>query len=44
MIKGETLDGDNAYHCDRCDKKVSAVKRVCLKKLPNYLIIALKRF
>jgi ubiquitin carboxyl-terminal hydrolase 9/24 len=44
MIKGETLDGDNAYYCDRCDKKVSAVKRVCLKKLPNYLIVALKRF
>lgn len=44
MIKGDTLDGDNAYYCERCDKKVSAVKRVCLKKLPNYLIVALKRF
>jgi len=44
MIKGDTLDGDNAYYCERCDKKVSAVKRVCIKKLPNYLIVALKRF
>lgn len=44
MIKGDTLDGDNAYFCERCSKKVSAVKRVSLKKLPNYLIVTLKRF
>jgi len=44
MIKGDTLDGDNAYFCERCNKKVSAVKRVSLKQLPNYLIVTLKRF
>ena len=44
MIKGDTLDGDNAYFCERCNKKVSAVKRVCLKKLPDHLILTLKRF
>jgi ubiquitin carboxyl-terminal hydrolase 9/24 len=44
MIKGDMLDGDNAYFCERCNKKVSAVKRVCLKKLPSTLIITLKRF
>ena len=44
MIKGDTLDGDNAYYCERCDKKVSAVKRVSLKKLPDYLFVTLKRF
>jgi ubiquitin carboxyl-terminal hydrolase 9/24 len=44
MIKGDTLDGDNAYYCERCNKKVSAVKRVSLKKLPDYLIVTLKRF
>ena len=44
MIKGDVLDGDNAFFCGRCNKKVSAVKRVCLKKLPDYLILALKRF
>ncbi len=44
MIKGDTLDGDNAFFCERCNKKVSAVKRACLKKLPDYLILALKRF
>jgi ubiquitin carboxyl-terminal hydrolase 9/24 len=44
MIKGDILDGDNAYFCERCNKKVSAVKRVCLKKLPDHLILTLKRF
>ena len=44
MIKGDTLDGDNAYLCERCNKKVSAVKRVSLKKLPDYLFVTLKRF
>jgi len=44
MIKGDTLDGDNAYYCERCNKKVSALKRVSLKKLPDYLIVTLKRF
>lgn len=44
MVKGEILEGDNAYHCDTCGKKVKAVKRVSLKRLPNHLIIVLKRF
>jgi len=44
MIKGDTLDGDNAYYCERCNKKVNAIKRMSLKKLPNHLIITLKRF
>lgn len=38
------LEGDNAYACEECDKKVNAIKRQCLKKLPNILIIVLKRF
>ena len=38
------LDGENAYYCETCDKKVSALKRVCVKKLPNTLIMVLKRF
>jgi ubiquitin carboxyl-terminal hydrolase 9/24 len=44
MIKGDTLDGENAYYCERCSKKVSAVKRMSIKKLPNHLIVTLKRF
>jgi ubiquitin C-terminal hydrolase len=44
LIQGDFLEGDNAYHCEQCDKKVNAMKRTCLKRLPNQLIIVLKRF
>ena len=30
--------------CERCDKKVDTVKRLCVKKLPPILVIQLKRF
>src|SRR4051812_3837312 len=38
------LEGDNAYLCSTCNKKVNTLRRVCLKKLPNHLICVLKRF
>jgi ubiquitin C-terminal hydrolase len=38
------LDGENKYYCERCDRKVRAEKLVTIKKMPKYLIIALKRF
>lgn len=38
------LEGDNAYMCEKCDKKVDTLKRTCIKKLPKYLIVALRRF
>ena len=44
FITGEVLEGENAYYCDRCDKKVRTVKRGCVKHLPNMLIVVLKRF
>ena len=44
LITADILEGDNSYHCDKCDKKVSAIRRTNIKKLPNYLILALKRF
>ena len=44
FIKGDMLEGDNAYYCDRCDKKVDTLKRCCVKRLPNFLILGLKRF
>ena len=43
-VKGELLDGSNAYYCERCDKKVDTTKRLCVKKLPPILVIQLKRF
>ena len=42
--KGELLETENAYYCERCDKKVDTVKRLCIKKLPPILVIQLKRF
>lgn len=38
------LEGDNAYLCEKCDKKVDTLKRTCVKKLPKHLIVALRRF
>ncbi|ELV09214.1 putative ubiquitin carboxyl-terminal hydrolase FAF-Y [Tupaia chinensis] len=43
-IKGDLLEGANAYHCEKCDKKVDTVKRLLIKKLPCVLTIQLKRF
>lgn len=44
FITGDMLDEGNQYMCERCDKKVDALKRVCVKRLPRYLITTLKRF
>ena len=38
------MDQDNQYYCEKCDKKVDALKRTCLKTMPRYMIMALKRF
>ena len=37
--KGELLDGSNAYYCERCDKKVDTIKRLCIRRLPPILVI-----
>jgi ubiquitin C-terminal hydrolase len=44
FCEGELLEGDNAYECERCEGKVSAVRRVCIKQLPNVLIVVMRRF
>jgi len=44
MIEGEMLDGDNKYFCSECQKKVVAVRRDCISRLPPCLFIHLKRF
>ena len=44
FIEGELLEKDNAYACEHCDEKVTAERRQCIKKLPNVLIIVLRRF
>lgn len=44
FIRGEQLDGDNAYYCEQCDAKRTTLKRTCIRRLPRTLVIQLKRF
>ena len=44
FVAGDLLEGDNAFYCDKCDKKVTALKRACIKRLPRTLVMPLKRF
>ena len=44
FIKPDQLEGDNKYHCDKYDMKLSAQRRSYIKKLSNTVIINLKRF
>lgn len=43
-VDGEVMEGDNKYKCSTCDRHVDAVKRACLKEIPDNLIFHLKRF
>ncbi|CAL8103226.1 unnamed protein product [Calicophoron daubneyi] len=43
-VKGDRLEGDNAYWCEACKKKVTTLKRMCINRLPAILAIQLKRF
>lgn len=40
----ERLDGSDCWGCPRCDRRVSASKRLSLWKLPLLLLVHLKRF
>ncbi|KAF2763557.1 hypothetical protein EJ05DRAFT_432901 [Pseudovirgaria hyperparasitica] len=44
-VQGDVMEGDNKYKCEKCGGKfVDAVKRTCLKEVPDNLILHLKRF
>lgn len=43
-VEGEAMEGDNKYKCESCGRHVDAVKRACLKDIPDNLIFHLKRF
>ncbi|KAK7414389.1 hypothetical protein QQX98_006754 [Neonectria punicea] len=43
-VDGEIMEGDNKYKCSTCDKHVDAIKRACLKDIPDNVIFHLKRF
>mmetsp|Transcript_6615 Transcript_6615/g.13554 ORF Transcript_6615/g.13554 Transcript_6615/m.13554 type:complete len:1188 (+) Transcript_6615:229-3792(+) len=40
----ERLDDDNMWYCTHCKEHVRAMKTVCLWRLPNILVVHLKRF
>ena len=42
--KEERLEGDEKWHCPRCKTAVESTKKLDIWKLPNILIIHLKRF
>ncbi|KAI9723365.1 MAG: hypothetical protein M1812_001249 [Candelaria pacifica] len=43
-VEGEIMEGDNKYSCTSCGRHVDAVKRTCLKDVPDNLMFHLKRF
>ncbi|CAN0399576.1 unnamed protein product, partial [Laminaria digitata] len=40
----KVLAGDNKFLCAQCNKKRDTLKRTCIARLPNVLILHLKRF
>jgi ubiquitin C-terminal hydrolase len=40
----EVLSGEDKWYCSSCNQHVSALKKIQIYKLPEYLIIHLKRF
>uniref|UniRef100_A0A0A9CYI6 USP domain-containing protein n=1 Tax=Arundo donax TaxID=35708 RepID=A0A0A9CYI6_ARUDO len=44
FTSSEVLDGDNRYHCSRCNSYERARKKLRISEAPNILTIALKRY
>ena len=44
LYKKESLDNDNKWFCDKCNKKVCSNKEIYIDKISKYLIICLNRF
>ncbi|KAG8235553.1 hypothetical protein J437_LFUL015393 [Ladona fulva] len=44
FVQPETLDGNNQYHCESCNKKCDAYKMLKFAKFPYILTLHLKRF
>lgn len=45
FVQGDAMEGDNKYKCESCGGRlVNAIKRTCLKDVPDNLIFHLKRF
>ncbi|CAG8569341.1 3180_t:CDS:2, partial [Diversispora eburnea] len=44
FVKEEILDGDNSWYCSRCECHRQATKQLTISRLPDVLLIHLKRF
>ncbi|GAA5861121.1 hypothetical protein JCM8547_008042 [Rhodosporidiobolus lusitaniae] len=44
FLNEEILTGENAWNCPRCQCRRAASKRLCIARLPQFLVIHLKRF
>lgn len=44
FVQPETLNGNNQYHCEKCNKKCDAQKWLKFSKFPYLLTLHLKRF
>ncbi|KAK7822960.1 hypothetical protein U0070_025777 [Myodes glareolus] len=44
LVKEEKLCGENAYHCDHCQKKTAASKTLTVQDAPKVLLLVLNRF
>ena len=44
FFSGEMLQYENAFYCEKCNKKVKALLKASFKTLPNYLVLSLRRF
>lgn len=38
------MEGENAWFCEDLGRKTTALRRTCIKQLPQTLVIHLKRF
>ena len=43
-VKPDVLEGDNKYHCEEHDKKISAQRRTFINDLSDTVVLNLKRF
>jgi len=44
LTQDEVLKGNNKYYCNNCKRKCIAHKKITLSKIPNILVLHLKRF
>ncbi|KAF9429781.1 ubiquitin-specific protease doa4 [Entomortierella beljakovae] len=44
FVEPETMDGDNAWNCPNCKKARKATKQLTISRVPDVLLIQLKRF